>query len=170
MAGHAWEVQKLTKWIIKTDGGSRGNPGPGAAAFVFQSANVTEQDAQFLPSVTVNEAEYIAIINALRFLHRYVAGVRSLFDRELLSTEILDIEILSDSQVVVRHISGIYQCKVESLQPFLAEVHERLDAIRALGAYVVINHIPREENTEADSLCNQVMDLYRARFARHKRN
>ena len=90
--------------VLRTDGGARGNPGPAGAGFVLQGRDgvVIAEGGRFLGECTNNVAEYEALIWGLETALEL--GVR-------------DITVLSDSELVVRQISGLYKVKHANLRP-----------------------------------------------------
>ena len=127
--------------IIYTDGGSRGNPGPGAGAFLITDTdgNTIKGKGVFLGNVTNNVAEYTGLLQALETATELdAAGIR----------------IFSDSQLMVRQIKGEYKVKSQNLKALYAQCMELL----ATFASWEITHIARDNNTQADSLANRAMD------------
>ena len=94
------------------------------------------------PDHTSNQAEYYAVLNALR-VAKYLefSGV---------------LEIQSDSQLIVRQVNGAYKCRDRKLQPLLLEIKEMIKNFED----VVLVSVPREENEEADLAVNVAMDNY----------
>lgn len=127
--------------IINIDGGSRGNPGPGASAYVIKSTDgrILAQEGYFIPHCTNNQAEYTALRLAL---------IKS---AELGATR---LEIISDSLLLVKQYLGEYKIK----NPDLAE---RMAEIRTLARpfHIAIRHVLRHLNKEPDALANKAMDL-----------
>lgn len=125
---------------INIDGGSRGNPGPGASAYVICDLNgkILSQEGHFMPHCTNNQAEYTALKLAL---------IKS---AELGATELF---IQSDSQLLVKQYLGEYKIK----HPDLAA---RMQVIRRLAApfTVHIEHVLRHLNKAPDALANKAMD------------
>lgn len=127
---------------INIDGGSRGNPGPGASAYVIKdlSGQILAQEGHFIPHCTNNQAEYTALKLAL---------IKS---AELNAQE---LEIISDSLLLVKQYLGEYKIK----NPDLAA---RMQEIRRLAARfnkISIRHVLRHLNKEPDSLANKAMDM-----------
>ena len=124
-----------------TDGGSRGNPGPAAYAFVLEAADGTVLDAQGEPIgvATNNVAEYSAL----------VAGLEKA--AELGVTE---LEVVSDSELLVKQMRGEYRVKNSALQELF------LDASRLARKIHRIRYtaVRREHNELADSLVNEALD------------
>ncbi len=127
--------------IINIDGGSRGNPGPGAAAFVIKDQNgkILSQEGYFMPHCTNNQAEYTALKLAL--VKAAELGAK-------------DLEIISDSLLLVKQYLGEYKIKNTDLA-------DRMQEIRALARpfKIVIRHVLRHLNKEPDALANKAMDL-----------
>ena len=125
---------------INIDGGSRGNPGPGASAYVIcdMQNNILSQEGYFIAHCTNNQAEYTALKLAL-----LKAG-------ELGATELF---IQSDSLLLVKQYLGEYKIK----NPDLAA---RMQVIRRLAApfTIHIEHVLREFNKAPDALANEAMD------------
>jgi formyltetrahydrofolate-dependent phosphoribosylglycinamide formyltransferase len=129
---------------IYTDGGSRGNPGPGAGAYVLktEAGALIEGRAVFLPETTNNIAEYTGMLEALSAAAKRGAD---------------EIAVHSDSELLVRQINGQYKVKSENLKDLYARCMERL---AGFARWKVV-HIPREKNAQADRLANEAMDLGR---------
>ena len=125
---------------INIDGGSRGNPGPGASAYVIcaMDGKILAQEGHFMPHCTNNQAEYTALKLAL------------IKAAELGATELF---IISDSLLLVKQYLGEYKIK----NPDLAA---RMLVIRRLAARftVHINHVLRHLNKAPDALANKAMD------------
>lgn len=125
---------------INIDGGSRGNPGPGAAAYVICSLDGTilAQEGHFMPHCTNNQAEYTALKLAL------------IKAKELGATELF---IQSDSQLLVKQYLGEYKIKNPDLAARMAFIR-RL----AAGFTIHIEHVLRHLNKAPDALANKAMD------------
>lgn len=125
---------------INIDGGSRGNPGPGAAAYVICDLNgkILAQEGHFMPHCTNNQAEYTALKLAL--IKSAELGAKELF-------------IQSDSLLLVKQYLGEYKIK----HPDLAA---RMQIIRRLAApfTIHIKHVLRHLNKAPDALANKAMD------------
>lgn len=125
---------------INIDGGSRGNPGPGAAAYVIcaPEGNVLAQEGYFMPHCTNNQAEYTALKLAL--IKAKELGAEELF-------------IESDSLLLVKQFLGEYKIKNPDLQA-------RMKIIRLLEKpfTIHIKHVLREFNKAPDALANKAMD------------
>ena len=127
--------------IIHTDGGSRGNPGPAAAAYVISDSSGRRIAGKglWLGEKTNNVAEYNGLVGGLEAASRLGAG---------------SVTVYTDSELMMRQINGHYKVKSEHLRPLFAE------CMRLLGGFEKwrILHIPREKNTVADDLANRAMD------------
>lgn len=129
------------KAIIYTDGGSRGNPGPGALGVVIadESGKVLKEYSNYLGEVTNNQAEYEAVIFALQ---------------KAKQLKIKEVELRVDSELIGRQLLGQYKIKDPDLQPlFIKAWNLRLDYDK-----VDIKIIPREQNKKADKLVNRELD------------
>jgi ribonuclease HI len=124
-----------------TDGGARGNPGPAAAAYVLEAEDGTVLDAhgQTIGVATNNVAEYRAL----------VAGLAKALD-----LRIDEVEVVSDSQLLVRQMSGEYRVKNEALRELSLEAAH---LARRLGR-VTYRAVRRTENELADRLVNEALD------------
>ena len=132
---------------IYCDGGSRGNPGPAAAAFViFWQGRVLARHGKFLGVTTNNQAEYQAVILALSFLQK-------LQDKKNLHAK--RVEFFLDSELVVKQMGGIFKIRDGKLQA-LSLVAKQLE--KTLDLPIFYKAIPRSKNKLADRLVNQVLD------------
>jgi phosphoribosylglycinamide formyltransferase-1 len=130
--------------IIYADGGSRGNPGPAAAAFTLTDSQGKQLMAKafFLGENTNNVAEYTAVIKALEHAKQYVPE---------------RISIFSDSELLVQQLNGGYKVRSEVIRPLFKQV---LTMLKEFGSYEV-KHIMRNKNTQADKLVNQALNMQR---------
>ena len=125
-----------------SDGGSRGNPGQAAIAYILEDpirGVVLKQHKERIGIETNNVAEYRALIAGLKAAQHFQPNRLLCF---------------LDSELIVKQLNGEYQVKMPTLRPFVAE-------IRALCADlpdVVFSHIPREDNYRADALVNRALD------------
>lgn len=129
------------KLVVNVDGGARGNPGPAAAAAVAATPDgeVIEQRGERLGTATNNVAEYRGILLGIDLA------------RELGATE---LELVGDSELVVRQIKGEYKVKDTGLKPLRAEVRDALEDFDEWS----IRHVRREDNAAADLLVNETLD------------
>lgn len=136
----------MTKVKIFCDGGSRGNPGPAACAFVVvdESDNLIYQQGFYLGVVTNNQAEYFAVIHALNWLTQQPEVVTKL------ETFVLD------SQLIVNQINGSFQIKDDNLRTRHKEVIELLNQLNISNKQFAL--VRREHNSRADALVNLTLD------------
>jgi ribonuclease HI len=138
----------MKKIIIYIDGGSRGNPGPAAAGFLFcnQKGEVLKKFSEYLgENLTNNEAEYLALILALQ-------KFKQIFGKKLAKSS--EIEIRSDSELLIKQLKGEYKILDSKIQPlFLKAWNLKLDFKK-----VNFKLISREKNKEADNLVNETLD------------
>lgn len=129
------------EWTLRCDGGSRGNPGPGALGYVLVGPDGAEVEArgERLGVVTNNVAEYRALIAGLEAAARH--GVPAL-------------RVCMDSELVVRQMSGEYRVKNEGLKPLHEMAH--LAAVKTPKVRYV--SVRRNENARADGLVNETLD------------
>jgi len=130
------------KLKIHVDGGARGNPGPAAAGVVIADATDDQPifEAGFwLGKGTNNFAEYSGLIRALEKAAEFKPNA---------------VEVYSDSQLMVRQITGEYRVKSKDLKPLF----EKATALLAGFNEWTITHVYRESNVEADRLANMAMD------------
>ena len=143
----------MKKIIIKTDGGARGNPGPAAAAAVFcnEKGRIIGEYSEYLgPEATNNEAEYRAVIFALK-------KFKALFGKKLAKSS--EIEVRTDSELAAKQLNGKYKILDEKIQPLFLEVWNlKLDFGK-----VRFKRVPRAENKEADRLVNAELDAAAAK-------
>lgn len=136
----------MRKIIIYTDGGSRGNPGPAAIGVVFcnERGNPFRKYSQFLGQMTNNEAEYKAVIFALK-------KFKAIFGKKLAKES--EIEIRSDSELIINQLNGNYKILEPSLQPLFLEIWNlKLDFGK-----VKFKLVSRKRNEQADQLVNEVL-------------
>ena len=138
----------MARYVVYTDGGSRGNPGPaGAGAIVLdESDRELAAVARPLGRMTNNQAEYWAVIFAFERLLEIVAEVRDVQPV---------VQHYLDSQLIAEQLAGRYKMKNPGLKPLFERVRALIDQ---LGGVVTSTHIPRAKNARADALANQAMD------------
>ena len=130
--------------LIYIDGGARGNPGPAGAGVSIQceEGGAFFEAAYFLGTQTNNAAEYLALIRALQRVEN-TANER--------------ISIFSDSELLVRQLTGEYRVK----SPKLAQLHEQAQLLLLRMPGWSVRHVRREQNQRADELANLAMDRRR---------
>lgn len=130
-------------WTLRVDGASRGNPGPAGIGIVITRAEqVVMRDGFFIGHRTNNEAEYMALLIGL------VAVTELMPAGDLLA-------IRSDSQLLVRQMTGHYKVR----QQHLVGLYEQAQRLLR-GIDWSIQHIVREQNSEADALANRGIDMH----------
>jgi ribonuclease HI len=127
--------------VVSVDGGARGNPGPAAIAAVVAAptGEVLEERAETIGEATNNVAEYRALLLGI--------------DRAL-ALGAAEVELVADSELVVRQVRGDYRVKDAALRKLHAQVHSALAGFERWS----IRHVPREKNKRADLLVNEALD------------
>jgi ribonuclease HI len=128
--------------VVNIDGGSRGNPGPAAAGVVVTDAAsgaVLRQAGIYLGHATNNVAEYRGLLEGLKLAAEVQAQ---------------EVEIVSDSQLLVFQMIGRYRVK----NPGLAPLHQEAKGLAARFPKCSYRHVMREDNHHADRLVNQALD------------
>lgn len=127
--------------VVHTDGASRGNPGPASIGVVIAGVDgrVLAEFGEALRPTTNNVAEYTAVIRALE--RAAELGARA-------------VRVMMDSQLVVRQLNGSYRVKHPEMVPLYRRVLELIQRFDD----VTFEHVPREQNVEADRLANQALD------------
>jgi ribonuclease HI len=132
------------KVVVHVDGGARGNPGPAAAAAVVSApgGEVLDEATELLGQTTNNVAEYRALLLGLRRARELGAG---------------EVDVVNDSELIARQVTGEYKVKHEAMRPLHAQ------ALAALGEFDrwSIRTVPRADNAGADALVNQALDSAR---------
>jgi ribonuclease HI len=136
-------IDPSTTYLLRFDGGSRGNPGIAGAGFVLYDDSGQEIWCGWKfhhEAATNNLAEYLGLLCGVKCARSF--GVERLI-------------VEGDSQLIVRHINGQYQCREESLKKFFNAVKDEAGHLE----YFEIRHIPRDQNKRADWLANHAMDV-----------
>lgn len=134
------------KFLIHTDGGARGNPGPAAIGVVIEGGSVSKKEyGEYLGEATNNEAEYKAVIFALKKLKQLVGNTEA---------KGVDVEVVLDSELIERQLKGEYKIKEKNLQNYFVEVWN----LKSDFGLVNFRHVRREKNADADRIVNQVLD------------
>jgi ribonuclease HI len=127
--------------VLRTDGASRGNPGPAAAGVVVEdpSGRLIARGKRVLGRMTNNQAEYRALILGLKAIQRYTPT---------------SVTVYLDSELVVQQMTGRYRVRDASLRPLYDE------AVAAANVLPEVRfvHVPRAQNHLADSLANEALD------------
>jgi ribonuclease HI len=136
----------INEVFIRTDGASRGNPGPSSIGVVISDAagRLITAFAEKLPPTTNNVAEYTALIRALEEARGLGAKA---------------VHCLMDSQLVAHQVNGRYKVK----HPGVRQLHARVTELARTFDVASFDHIPRELNTQADNMANLILGSPRAR-------
>lgn len=134
-------AEKAPRLRLFTDGAARGNPGPAGAGAVLMDAEgrVVARLGKFLGIQTNNYAEYMGLLLGLK--HARDLGVK-------------ELEVLADSELLIRQLQGRYQVKSPTLRPLYEEATGLLKAFPR----VKLTHVPREKNKAADEMSNRAID------------
>ena len=138
------EAGKVQELLLYCDGGSRGNPGPSAiGAVVFDASTeppeLIAEVSECIGVTTNNVAEYKALIAGLEAVAHLRARV---------------VHVRADSLLVIKQLRGEWKVKHANIKPLAAEARALLNNYEVVD----LQHVPREENTEADALVNQALD------------
>jgi ribonuclease HI len=140
-AVRAEELAGPARTRLYCDGAARGNPGPAGAGAVIVSpeGHIQARVGKFLGDSTNNVAEYMGLILGLK--RAKAMGIR-------------ELDVLADSELVVKQLAGDYAVKADHLKP----LHD--EAKQLLGTFSIANlrHVPREENKLADEMSNRAID------------
>jgi ribonuclease HI len=130
--------------VVHVDGGSRGNPGPAAAAAVISSPDgeVLDEAAVTLGRATNNVAEYRGLLLGLERARALGAA---------------EVDVVNDSELIAHQVNGRYKVKHADMKPLHAE------ALAALAGFErwSLRPVRREQNADADALVNQALDAER---------
>lgn len=141
------------------DGGSRSNPGPsglGVAGYhvgVDGKKDCIYEKGVYLENCSNNSAEYLALIQALNYA---------------MSADYQNIEIYSDSKLIVEQVNGHWKVKSPDLKDMAQKSTDKIQQMRKQGWQIRVSWVPREKNVHADSLANLAMD--RKATAEYKRD
>lgn len=136
-----------TTFTVYTDGGSRGNPGPSASAYVVynQHGEILESGGSYIGITSNNQAEYTGVVLALRALSKYASAEDT-------------IQFKIDSLLVVNQMNGLYKIKNRELWPLNQQIRELMTSFKQVS----FNHVPRESNVAADAKVNEILDAHSA--------
>jgi ribonuclease HI len=126
--------------VINTDGGARGNPGPAGIGVVISTpeGRHLESFGKYIGETTNNQAEYLAVVEALKAAAKY---------------QPTKLRFILDSELVVKQLKGIYRVKHPDLQPLHAHILEH-----TRGQAVSFEHVLRAKNKLADIEVNKAID------------
>jgi ribonuclease HI len=131
--------------LVFADGGARGNPGPAAIGAVVLDPSTTPPTrlasvSERIGSATNNVAEYKALIAGLEAARAFAPRA---------------VHVRADSKLVIEQLAGRWKVKQAHLKPLHAHARALLDAFEE----VELQHVPREQNADADALVNAALDL-----------
>lgn len=126
---------------VFTDGGSRGNPGPSACAWVvYDGDNIVKTGSEFIGISTNNQAEYKAVYYALNWIKNNIKD---------------DLSFYLDSELVVKQLNGVYKIKDANLKALAIKIKT---LIASLPQQIAFSAVRREQNKLADKLVNEKLD------------
>jgi ribonuclease HI len=131
----------MSRVTVNVDGGARGNPGPAAIGIVLRNGDgsVLEEVGETIGEATNNVAEYRALLRGIELAAGHGAD---------------EVELIGDSELVVRQVEGRYKVKNAGMK----ELHEEVKrALRGFDSWS-IRHVRRAENADADRLVNEALD------------
>ncbi len=131
----------MGKLTVNVDGGARGNPGPAAIGVVVRNDDgaVVEQVGETIGTATNNVAEYRALLRGIELAAAHGAT---------------EVELIGDSELIVRQIEGRYKVKNEAMKELHAQAKKALAGFERWS----IRHVKREQNADADRLVNEALD------------
>ena len=131
----------MGKVIVNVDGGARGNPGPAAIGVVVRDAGgeVLEERGEKIGRATNNVAEYRALLLGIERAAALGAS---------------ELELVGDSELIVRQVEGRYKVKDATMKELHGEVKKALAPFASWS----IRHVRREQNSAADRLVNAALD------------
>ena len=131
----------MSRVTVNVDGGARGNPGPAAIGVVLRNGDgsVLEEVGEAIGEATNNVAEYKALLRGIELAAGHGAG---------------EVELIGDSELVVRQVEGRYKVKNAGMKKLHEEVKR---ALRSFDSWS-IRHVRRAENADADRLVNEALD------------
>lgn len=139
--GQGPEVAEALRLTVHVDGGARGNPGPAAIAAVLTGpgGELLEERGERIGSATNNVAEYRALLMGIERAAALGAS---------------EVELVGDSELIVRQVEGRYKVKDSTLRELHAQVRRALASFESWS----IRHVRREANAHADRLVNDTLD------------
>jgi ribonuclease HI len=131
----------MSRITVNVDGGARGNPGPAAIGVVLRDAEgeVLQELGETIGEATNNVAEYKALLRGIELAAEQGAG---------------EVDLIGDSELVVRQVEGKYKVKNAGIKPLHEEVRRALAGFDSWS----IRHVRRAENADADRLVNRALD------------
>ena len=144
----------MSDFIIQTDGGSRGNPGPSAIGVVLKSADpsggraggsLKREYGEYIGITTNNDAEYQAVIFGLKKLKHLIGKAKAAHAH---------IEVVTDSELLERQLNGHFKIMDPKIQKHFMELWN----LKVDFGDVTYRHVYREDNKEADRMVNVALD------------
>jgi ribonuclease HI len=131
----------MAKLTVNVDGGARGNPGPAAIGAIVRdgAGAVLAERGERIGRATNNVAEYRALLLGIELAAELGAS---------------ELELVGDSELIVRQVKGEYKVKDSAMRELHAEVKKALSGFEGWS----IRHVRREQNSEADRLVNEALD------------
>jgi ribonuclease HI len=132
---------RLGRLVVNVDGGARGNPGPAAIAAVLREpgGELIDERGETIGRATNNVAEYKALLLGIELAAAQGAS---------------EVELVGDSELIVRQVKGEYKVKDATMKELHAQVKRALSDFDNWS----IRHVRREHNAEADRLVNEALD------------
>jgi len=139
----------MDTFIIRTDGGARGNPGPAAIGAVIENkeGRALKEISEYIGETTNNEAEYRAVITAFKKLKAMIGKEKS---------KKAEVKVFADSELLVRQLNGEYKIENSNMQKFFLELWN----LKIDFGKVTFQAVPREQNKSADRLVNEALDSH----------
>lgn len=140
---------------VYCDGGARGNPGPAASAFVVKenTGKILHKQGFYLGIATNNQAEYQAVLEALKFLNTSPLALNT-------------VTFYLDSLLVVNQLNKKFKIKDDILKEKFAEIRNYLEQLGQLEIRIIFNYVPRSYNYQADKIVNETLDNAQGNFRR----
>ena len=131
----------MPKLTVNVDGGARGNPGPAAIGVVVrdEDGEIVEAVGETIGKATNNVAEYKALIRGVELAASHGAT---------------EVELIGDSELIIRQVEGRYKVKNEGMKPLHAEAKKALAGFDKWS----VRHVKRAQNADADALVNEALD------------
>jgi len=131
-------------YIIHTDGGARGNPGPAGIGVVIEKDNKTIAEFdKAIGETTNNVAEYTAVIEALMYVKNTIQEPNK------------TLAFILDSQLVVNQLNGLFKIKDSKLRTLAFKIRQLEQEV---GGQITYTSVPREKNKRADFFVNSALD------------
>jgi len=135
----------MSEFSIYTDGGSRGNPGPSAVGVVIEGDGVKKEYGEYIGEGTNNEAEYTAVIFALKKVKLLIGSEKA---------KKANITMYVDSELIAKQFNNEYKIKEKRIQALYMQIHNLTLDFKE----VKFTHVYRSGNKDADRLVNAALD------------